>query len=63
MFKVGKIRIFLIFHFFEAHAEHEFSTFLSCHGLVFFLIKLIHQVIGPLEEGLTNVSIGKYISL
>ena len=63
MFKVGKIRIFLIVHFFEVQAEHEFSTILSCIDLGFFLIKLIHQVIGSFEEDLTNVSIGEYISL
>ena len=34
--KVTKIKIFLIFHFFEVHAEHEFSTILSCIDLIFF---------------------------
>ena len=34
--KATKIKIFLIFHFFEVHAEHEFSTILSCIGLIFF---------------------------
>ena len=36
MFKVEKIRIFLIFYFFEVHAEYEFSTILSCIGMGFF---------------------------
>ena len=27
MFKVEKVRIFLIFHFFEVHAEYEFPPF------------------------------------
>ena len=36
MFKVEKISIFLIFHFFEVPAEYEFSTILSCIGLGFF---------------------------
>ena len=53
MFKVEKIRIFVIFHFFEVYAKHEFSAILSCIALVFFLIKLIHQVFGSFEEDLT----------
>ena len=35
MFKVGKIRIFLIFFFSEVHAKHEFS--MKLYWPVYFL--------------------------